>query len=421
MLNETAVNVVSDRIIIIGAGVIGAATALALQADGHRVTLVDRQEPCAGASFGNAGVIVNGSCVPTAMPGILLSVLRMASRPLSPLSIRATYALKALPWLMRFVWQSRAAAATANAKHLYALTRHGVTSWRQLTNHPALAATLADAGWLKVYESERSFAATAPARELMTRAGIHFEVLRGGEITDLEPNLAPIFNYAYYQRDCLHITNPERLVQGMVDLFTSRGGEYRQFEVDLVQVRSDKVRVEGSTGVLLAERVVIAAGAWSRTLAQQLGDKVPLETERGYHLMLGSSAGELLSQPVLNGELSFVLSPMESGLRMTGQVEFAGLKAAPDYRHVRNLIPVAKRMLPALAGREESVWMGCRPSLPDSLPVLGFSSQSNRVLYAFGHQHLGMSLGAITGQLIADLVAGREPAVDIHPYRANRF
>ena len=137
--------------------------------------------------------------------------------------------------------------------------------------------------------------------------------------------------------------------------------------------------------------------------------------------MLGSSARQLLSQPVLNGESSFVLSPMESGLRLASQIEFAGLQAPPDYRRVRSLIPAAKRMLPALEGSEESVWMGFRPSLPDSLPVLGFSSQSNRVLYAFGHQHLGMSLGAITGQLIADLVAGREPAVDMRPYRPNRF
>ncbi len=411
----------SDHIIIIGAGVVGAASALALQADGHNITLVDRQAPCAGASFGNAGVIVNGSCVPTAMPGILFDVLRMASQPLPPLSIRASYALKILPWLTRFVWQSRAAAVASNAKHLHALTRHGVTSWHQLTANTALAASLVDAGWLKVYESEKTFAATARARELMTGMGVRFEVLNGGQIRELEPNLAPIFNYAYYQRDCLRITNPQRLVQGMVDLFTSRGGVYRQFEVDLVQARGDKVRVEGLNGALLAERVVIAAGAWSRSLAQQSGDKVPLDTERGYHLMLGSSAGELLSQPVLNGESSFVLAPMESGLRLTSQIEFAGLKAPPDYRRVRSLIPAAKRMLPALKGREESVWMGFRPSLPDSLPVLGFSSQSNRVLYAFGHQHLGMSLGAITGQLIADLVAGRETAVDMHPYRANRF
>ena len=193
----------SSKIIVIGAGVIGAASALSLQADGHQVTLFDREAPCAGASFGNAGAIVNGSCVPTAMPGILVDVIRMAVQPLPPLSIRPAYFHKILPWLLRFIWQSRTVAASNNATHLRTLTKHAVDSWNQLVDDTVLAPFMAEAGWLKVYEKQSSFAATAKARKLMDETGTSYEVLGRREISDLEPNLAPIFNFGFYQKDCL--------------------------------------------------------------------------------------------------------------------------------------------------------------------------------------------------------------------------
>jgi len=411
----------SEKVVIIGAGVIGAACALAIQADGHEVTIVDRDAPCAGASFGNAGVIVDSSCVPTAMPGIVFDVIRMQGQKYPPLSIRPAYLHKILPWLIRFVWQSRPAAATANGTHLHALTEHAVQAWHQLSDGTTLRSLIRESGWLKVYESESAFAATSKARALMDQIGTKYEVLNGAQVHDLEPNLAPIFKFGCYQKDCLRILNPQRLVQGMVDLLVERGGSYRQFDVNSLDVENDLVSLRGPAGKLTCGRVLIATGAWSRTLAKQLGDDVPLDTERGYHLMLHQSTAALLNSAVVNGESSFVLSPMETGIRLTSQIEFAGLTAAPDYRRVRSLLPAAKRMLPGLDCRETSVWMGRRPSLPDSLPVLGFSSRSKRVLYAFGHQHLGMTMAAITGMLMADVLAGRKPVVDLAPYDPGRF
>jgi D-amino-acid dehydrogenase len=167
--------------------------------------------------------------------------------------------------------------------------------------------------------------------------------------------------------------------------------------------------------------VVLAVGSWSRNLASQLGDNVPLEAERGYHLILPESTQTLLSRPVLNGEKSFVLSPMETGLRMTALSELGGLEIPANYGNIRKLLPHAKRMLPAMDTQEESVWMGFRPSLPDSLPVLGFSGKSKNIIYAFGHQHLGITLAAISARIVADLFANREPSVPIAPYRPNRF
>ena len=410
-----------SSIIIIGAGVLGASSALALQNDGHDVLLVDRDEPCAGASYGNAGAIVNGSAVPTAMPGITFDLLQMLTRPNSPFSIRPGYLPKMLPWLLRFLWQSRSSAATKNGAHLYALSKHAVEGWRRLTDNTQLSSLLVHAGWLKVYESDRTFAATDRARRLLDEVGSRYEILNAGEIRDLEPGLAPIYQYGFYQKDCLNIVNPQRMVQGMVDLFVSRGGAYKQFDVDIIQTDAGEIKLSGSKGSLRADRLVIAAGAWSRPLAKQLGDNVPLDTERGYHLMLPQSTSSLLNRPVVNGESSFVLSPMETGLRMSSQVELAGLDRKPDYTRIRSLLINAQRMVPAINAVEESVWMGFRPSLPDSLPVLGFSTRSDRVLYAFGHQHLGMTLGAISGLIVSDLMSDRAPRVAVYPYRPDRF
>ena len=410
-----------SKIIIIGAGVVGAASALALQKDGHDVILVDREAPCSGASFGNAGAIVNGSCAPTAMPGIIFDAIRMLFQSDSPLSVHPAYFHRILPWLMRFILQSSTSNVNNNAKHLHALSRHAVTSWQQLTAQTELSSFFRETGWMKVYESEKTFDGTKMSRQLLDKMETPYEVLDASQIRDLEPNLAPIYKRGFYQKDSLSITNPDRLVKGMVELFVQGGGIYKQLAVNNIKHNDNGIELESSNETLAADKVVIAAGAWSRTLAKQLGDNIPLDTERGYHLMLAESTNSLLNRPVVNGENSFVLSPMETGLRMTAQVEFAGLDIAPDYSKIRKLLPHAKRMLPKVDIQEESVWMGFRPSLPHSLPALGFSTKSDKVLYAFGHQHLGMTLAAITGLTVADLVANRKPTIALSPYRPNRF
>ncbi len=411
----------SYKVIVIGAGVVGAATALSLVKERHQVTLIDRDSPCAGASFGNAGAIVNGSCVPTAMPGILFDVMRMLSQPHSPLTIKPSYFPRILPWLLRFVLQSRQGKVVENSVNLHALSVHAVESWHSLINNTDLSSLLRETGWLKVYEHQQTFAGTQKSRELLDLVGTPYEILSAAEIQDLEPNLAPIYQQGFYQKDSLSITNPERLVTGMVDLFIAGGGHYQQFDVTSVEAKSDGVTLEGPQGQLSADKIVLTAGAFSGNIAKQLGDSIPLDTERGYHLMMSESNKELLNRPVVNAEQSFVLSPMDTGLRMTSQVEFAGLKAKPNYDRIRALLPSAKRMLPAVDTEEQSAWMGFRPSIPDSLPVIGHSTTSQRIIYAFGHQHLGMTLAAVTGLTVADLIANRKSKVSLTAYRANRF
>jgi glycine/D-amino acid oxidase-like deaminating enzyme len=421
LIHNKKVQLMQEQITIIGAGVVGAAIALALQKNGHKVLLLDREKPCAGASFGNAGAIVNGSCVPTATTGILFDALKMLSQSNSALSIRPSYLHKISPWLLRFIWQSRTTAVSQNAQNLHALSQHAVQSWRTLTNETPLDKLLNAKGWLKVYQSARSFDNTLNSRKLLDQTDTKYQCLNKAEIHDLEPNLAPSFSHGFFQEDSLNVNDPQQLVQGMVDLFVSRGGHYQEFDVDKIEERNGSVQLKGQKGHLATKKVVIATGAWSRCLAKQLGDDVPLDTERGYHLMLPESTRSLLSRPVVNGDNAFVLSPMSKGMRMTSQIEFAGLNAKPNYNKIRKLLPLAQQMLPKLETREESIWLGHRPSLPDSLPVLGYSTNSNNIVYAFGHQHLGMTLAAITGEIIADLLSNKEPQVPLFPYRANRF
>jgi D-amino-acid dehydrogenase len=409
------------QIVVVGAGVVGAAVALALVRDGHRVLLLDRERPAAGASFGNAGAIVNGSCAPTAMPGVWKEALRSIGKPLSPLSIRPAYLPRALPWLVRFVGDSRPSRVLRIARDLYALTRRAVPSWRSLTDGTDLARFLHEGGWLKVYESERSFAKTAAVRTLMDSVGSSYQVLSADDIRDLEPNLAPVFEYGIFQKDSLRCPDPGGLVKAMVEHAVAAGAEFRKAEVTGLSIDGERVRVQGPAAPVHADKVVIAAGAWSAPLASQVGNRVPLETERGYHMMLPKGSERLLSRPVMNGDRFFVLSPMADGIRMTSQVEIAGLDAPPSYARIRKLLPEARRMLPELNATETSVWMGCRPSLPDSLPVIGASKASPNVLFAFGHQHLGLTLAAATALVISSLVAGRDPGLDLGPYRPGRY
>jgi len=412
---------VGNKVFVIGAGIVGISCAISLQRDGHDVVLIDKVGPCAGASFGNAGAIVNGSAMPSASPGILFDALKMLGKK-GPLSVHPQYIPRILPWLIRFFNQSRPSLFQQNSKDLYAITQHANSSWHDLLKGTSLDSLLNPVGWLKVYEKQQSFDSTVLPRRIMEELGVPFEILSPNQLQELEPSLATIFKYGLFQRDAKHISNPGRLVEGLADYFVANGGEIKITEVSAVKhIGSDtknRIKLTTSHGELYPDKLVVAAGAWSSQLTQQLGLKVPLDTERGYHLMLPKVSG--LTRPVVNSENSFVICPMETGLRVTSQVELAGLNAKADFTTIRSLLPDVKRMLPDAKLEEESSWLGFRPSFPDSLPIID-KSKHQGVYYAFGHQHLGMTMGPMTGQIIADLVAKRDPKIDISPYRADRF
>ncbi len=405
---------------VIGAGIVGISTALFLQRDGHAVTLIDREGPASGASFGNAGGVVSAGCAPLGMPGLLRRVPGMLLDPMGPLVLRWRYLPSIAPWLVRMLLASRPSSVERISVALAALNGGVEEAWRLLATQAEITELLRSVGWLEVFETDAGFASTAAERELMVRRGVPFDVLNADELRQLEPSLAPIFRHGFFMPGCSFVTNPGRAVERLAEDFVNRGGRLVIAQVTGFGLARRPYEVLADTGdAIETDVIVLAAGAWSRDLARQLGASVPLDTERGYHLML-PPVEPGLGRPSVHGEQSFSLSPMEQGTRLTSQVEFAGLEAPADFRRVRGLLGAAKRMLPSLEIEEQSAWLGFRPSLPDSLPVIGPIAGLPDVYLGFGHGHNGMAQGPVTGKILADVIAGRDPGIDLAPYRADR-
>ncbi|MEP5606863.1 MAG: FAD-binding oxidoreductase, partial [Marinobacter alexandrii] len=277
-------------------------------------------------------------------------------------------------------------------------------------------------GWLKVYAGEKSFAGTLEERQTIERLGANVQTLNQDELRQLEPALSPHFTHGAFQPDNHFVTSPLKLTEAYAQALIVLGGRFlgekvTRFEFDGARVR----KVITDLGMHEADNVVVCAGAWSGRICEMLGFGVPLDTERGYHLNIGAEDNPKLSRPVVVGDHSFVLAPMQDGIRLTSGIEFAGIDAPPDFRRIRRMVPLAQKALPGLGDKITREWVGCRPSTPDSKPVIGVASGIPNVFLGFGHGHLGLTLAARTGYVLADLVSGRVPSVDLMPFSAGRF
>ena len=409
------------RIVVIGAGIVGTCCASWLQRDGHAVTLLEAEDPKFGASWGNAGALSPGSCVPLSMPGGLRKVPKWLLDSDGPLVVRPGYALRAAPWLIRFIAAGRASVVPRIADALRALHGSVYECYRPLLEAANAASLIRESGSLVVYRDVNGFERGAAEWQMRRDRGAVFEVIEGAGIRELVPALSPAFQRAVLQPEHGYVVDPARLVRRLAEHFLEEGGaKVRDRAVTLVPF-ADGVRIDLASGsALTAARVVIAAGAWSKALLTGLGTRIPLETQRGYHMHLGSP-GITLPMPVSFSEDKFYATPMDSGIRLAGTVEFAGLDAPPNFERARHLAELAQRWLPDLRVDDASEWMGHRPCLPDSLPVIGAVAADARVLLAFGHGHNGMTGAPVTGRMIADMVAGRPTHIDPTPFRPDRF
>jgi D-amino-acid dehydrogenase len=413
------------KVVVIGAGMVGVATASWLIRDGHHITLLDPQPPGSGASFGNAGCLNPSSIVPFAGPGTLKKVPGYLSDPLGPLRIRWTYLPQLAPWLIRFIRAGTPDRIERQAAALKTILAPCLETLLPLVRDAGAEALVARQGILVAYRSEASWAADQRAWDLRRRHGVQWEELDADELRQFDPNLSRAYLRGKLVPGNGHTLDPGGLVAALAAAFQRDGGfllprQATGFTFDgnrLIAVRTPE-------GDVAADAAVIAAGAHSKALAAGVGDRVPLETERGYHIMLKNP--EIQPRvPTTDADGQFVATPMAHGLRLAGTVELAGLAAAPDWRRATNLLTQAGKLYPALQQRHGedsySKWMGHRPSLPDSLPVLGPSTRSPDVFHAFGHGHVGMTGGPYTGKIIADLVAGRPSPVDLAPFSPTRF
>jgi D-amino-acid dehydrogenase len=410
------------HVIIVGAGVVGLSCALAAQRSGWDVTLIDRDFEGDRASHGNAGGIAVSECVPLSLAGLGIKPLKWLLDPLGPLAIRPLHAPKLLPWYMalRKVAKPRNFARIGDA--LAALNRTALEDFEAMLAEIGLSGDIHKRGALTVYETDRAFHDDQNAWQFKRDRGVRWHSVSQAELRELEPGLAPVFKHAVMLQDWAHIKDPKRVVETLRAHVVSQGATLIAGEAVGLSVTSPDM-----TGVILnggkeinADRVVVAAGAWSARLASTIGDRALIESERGYNTTLPKSA-EMLRREVIFAERMFVATPLEIGLRIGGAAEFAGLEAPANYQRSDALLRLARRYLPGLDESTPQKWMGNRPTTPDSLPVIGPSGHSNRVLYAFGHGHLGLTQSATTAKLIADMLGDRAPATDLRPYAITRF
>lgn len=409
--------------VVIGAGIVGVSAALHARERGWDVTVLDPRGVAGGASSGNAGVVAVSECVPIGTPGTIRSVPRMLLSRDGPLHIRPNYFPRLVPWLLRMLVASTPSRVEQISIALADILARALPAHRQLAARAGVQGSLVRSGWLKAHETEAGFRGSAADYALMRRRGIACDELDGAAIARLEPALEGRFERAVFHPECHHVGNPQMYVHALGEHLVRQGATCLADEVTGIDVQGGRVTaVRTRKRRLPAEAVVLAAGAWSRPMAAMLGCKVPLDTERGYHLMLDASACRLgLQHPLYWAEKTIVIAPMDGLLRVTSSVEFAGIDAEPDYERVLRCLPHVQRLLPGVRMVPDSAWLGFRPSIPDSLPVIGRVPGIANAVLAFGHGHLGLTLGPVTGELVGALLDGETPAISLDPFSPERF
>nr|WP_315594889.1 FAD-binding oxidoreductase [uncultured Cupriavidus sp.] len=408
------------RVAVIGAGFIGMASAAWLMREGHRVTLFDPAGVAQGASYGNAGTFAPYACIPVNNPSVFRALPRYLLSADSPLRMRWGYLPMLAPWLVRFLHSSLPQQYENSARALAGLLALAQAGYAPLLGEPGLAKFVRERECLYLYSDGASFHAAQPSLQLRRELGVPFDVLDADAIRDLEPNLAPIFERGVLFTGSWHFSNPSGFLEALFDHLAPRGLTLERKAIAAITPDANGItlQVEGE-GARAFDHVVVAAGARSAAFAKQCGDAVPLDTERGYHIQYPGVAN-LISRPVGWAERGFYMTPMQDGIRVAGTVELGGFSPERNRSLLKLLTESSRRALPGLDA-PDSEWLGFRPTLPDGVPVLAHASASKRVVYAFGHQHLGLTLAGISGRIVADLVADRPSPLELAPYRATRF
>jgi D-amino-acid dehydrogenase len=407
--------------VVIGAGIVGVCSALWLRRAGFTVTLVDRLGPGEACSHGNAGMMSPQQVVPFALPDLIWKVPRWLTDPVGPVALDWRYLPRALPWLVRFLRSSRAESAMAVSRAMQTLHRDTYENYAPLVEEAGAAPLLRRMGQLHVTGDVANAAGSVLVQEMRRIAGARVEVVGENELRQLEPDLARRYKAGVFFPDHGHCVDPGGFVKALAAAFVRGGGrlvrgEVRGFARDAEGVSG--VELDGET--IAARRVVIAAGAWSHRLTAQLGLELPLEAERGYHVVL-PNPGVSPRRAMSNRDRGFAATPMAAGLRIAGTVEIAGVDAPANWRRADILIEHAKEMFPGVNTEGAVRWMGCRPALPDELPAIDRLPGHPGVILAFGSGHYGLTQGSTIGKLTAELLTDRTPSIDLAPFRATRF
>lgn len=411
----------SNRVTVVGAGIVGICTALQLQRRGFKVTLLDRKAPASETSFGNAGVISRGSIFPEAGPGVHRKLPAILSNRSREARLHYSYLMQLTRWGRRFLQNARAETFDQNVRVLNDLVGRCLVEHRHLLNECNGIALLRENGWLKLFRHVESFENSANEQQALESCGVEFERLNADYIHDLEKSLKPIFAAGLWIKNTASVTHPGRVCELYAGLFTDAGGEIVCDELQALSQYEDGWELRCSNSDRMTDKVVIALGVWSKVVLETLGYRLSMAVERGYHMHYAMQNGASLSRPVFDVDGAYVMSPMEKGLRVTTGVEFGSENSAPTPVQLKQVKPFVAQAIEIDAELDPEPWLGRRPCTPDSLPVISPAHKHKNLWTAFGHGHMGFSMGPITGQLLADLVMGKPAMMNTDPFRLSRF
>jgi len=412
------------KVIVVGAGITGVSAAEWLRRDGHEVTLIDRVRPGdpTQTSYGNAGILARSGVVPVSVPGLIWKAPGMLLDRDSPLYLRWSYLPRLMPWLLRYMWNGRRSKVEEIARGLAPLVGDTVDQHLSLARGTPAARFIQHGFYTAIYRDRAAFEGDAFGFALRRAHGFEWEEWDRAALREYDPELSEAYTFGAALKDHGFITSPAGYVAALAEHFEREGGTFLQGEVaDIAQIDGGRGAVTLTGGARReADRVVLAAGVWSGKLAGKLGHRAAMESERGYHLTL-TGASHKPPAPYMVADAKMAVTPMEEGLRFAGTVDFGGLDGPEQTAPLESLRRRVRQIYPRLEWDGEETWMGQRPSTVDSLPLLGASPKAPAIHFAFGGQHLGLTMGPRIGRMTADMIAGRKPNIDIAPYRVDRF
>jgi len=404
---------------IVGAGIQGISNALFLQKKGFKVIIFDRENPGSPvASYGNAGHFSPYASLSLNRSDILLDVPSMLMSSAGPLALKWNYVPKMIPWFIKFIFNTSKLKMMHTAKNMHQILDLALPAYDELFDEVNIDGLVEKKGILYVW-NEKNLKSRELEINVRNELGVQQQLVNKKEIHDLEPNLKPFYHAGVYYPYARHARNPKKILLKLFDLFLKKGGEFKKLNVKSIEFKDHQPILNSETEKFLFDRVVIACGAFSKKLTDNLDEKIPLDTERGYHVHF-KNCDHLLQRPVIFSNRGFGITPMEQGLRVVGTVEFGGLKNPLSKSRIKNLINNAKYMLGDLPDHEDE-WLGFRPTLPDFLPVMGPSKNHKNVFYCFGHHHLGWTLGPISGKIVSGMIAKENTNLNLAPYSSSRF
>ena len=405
---------------VIGAGIQGVCIALSLVKKGFKVTLIDRDEPAEhSASYGNAGHFSPYASVPINRPDILVDVPSMILSSTGPLALKWNYVPKMIPWILKFIKNCNKKSMMHTAKYMHQILNLSLSAYDELFQDIDVSSLVERKGIIYFW-TNKDLKSRELENNIRKELGVEQQLLTPFEIHDLEPHIRKIYYGGVLYPGARHARNPKKILLKLLDLYLKKGGHFKKQNVETISFMSDnKPVVKTSSNSFTFDKAVIACGAFSKKLTDQMKEKIPLDTERGYHVHF-KNHDHLLSRPVIFLNRGFGITPMEQGLRVVGTVEFGGLNNPKSKKRIMNLVNNAKYLFPDLREHYDE-WLGFRPTLPDFLPVIGPSKNYKNLFYAFGHHHLGWTLGAITGKIVAGMINEENINLDLDPYSPLRF